>query len=164
MMKRGVYKNSLSYYILLALEKSIDGYVLFDDFIHHPMWDRNVKKSELSYVLKRLREEGFVQEDKVDAATIVFKLTDSGRIIIKNDFDESKWDGKYRIVIFDIPEQKRIVRNLFRRNIKKWGFKQLQKSVWISKMDIYDKLVRYINELGIDEWVTVIEADKLSNL
>lgn len=30
-----VRKNSLSYFILLSLEKAIDGYVRFEDFTYH---------------------------------------------------------------------------------------------------------------------------------
>lgn len=73
-----------------------------------------------------------------------------------------EWDGKWRIVIFDIPEERRIIRNLFRRNLKKWGFKQLQKSVWISKSNFYSKIVDYIKDLGIDHWVVVLETDKIN--
>lgn len=153
-MKRGVYNKSLSHYILLALEKSVDGYVYFDDFIHHPLWERPVKKSELAQALKRLRESGWVSEDRVDTNKVIFKLTEEGRDIMGSE--NEKWDGKYRIVIFDIPEQKRLIRDLFRRNLKKWGFKHLQKSVWISKRDVYQKLSNYVHDLGIEKWVVII--------
>lgn len=166
--KRGVYSKSLSQIILLALEKSVDGYVRLEDFMYKPGYyargyERDLKKSRLAEALKQLRERGFVKEDKIDAGKLILKLTDSGRETLGLDqIEEKKWDGKFRIVIFDIPEQKRILRNMFRRVLKKWGFKQLQKSVWVSKLDVYDRLVNYIHELGIDEWVSVIEANKLS--
>ena len=66
------------------------------------------------------------------------------------------------MVIFDIPEEKRIIRNLFRRNLKKWGFKHLQKSVWISKRNVFDKLESYIKDLGIEKWIIVMEVHRLS--
>ncbi|QQG43099.1 MAG: hypothetical protein HYW45_02750 [Candidatus Daviesbacteria bacterium] len=168
---RGIYKKSLSEAILLALEKAVDGYVRYDDLIHHPSsyawgsgWDKQLKKPTLSQALKRLRERGLIQEDKVDTNKVIFKLTEAGKDALGvGFFDEKSWDGKWRIVIFDIPEQKRLVRDLFRRNLKKWGFKHLQKSVLVSKQDIFSKLTAYVKELGIERWVVVIESDRLSN-
>ncbi len=160
-----VYKKSLTNAILLVLEKSVDGYIKWEDFTYRSYKQLygypNLKRSSLSQALKRLRESGLIEKVKV-SNDLVFKLTDAGRELISSD-DDGKWDGKWRIVIFDIPEQKRIVRNLFRRNLKKWGFKHLQKSVWISKRNIYDKLNSYIKDLGIENWVIVIESDKLTS-
>ncbi len=156
-------KGSLSWWVLLALEKTVDGTVYFNEFVNNPgYWaygtGKDVKKSEIARVLKRLRENGLVEEIKLKD-DIIFKLTLAGEELTGSDPKE--WDGKWRIVVFDIPEQKRLVRDLFRRNLKKWGFKHLQRSVWISKRDVFDKLTSYIQELGIEKWVSVIEADKL---
>lgn len=160
-----VYKKSLTKAILLVLEKAVDGYVRVEDFAyHHYRYHYGVpelKKSSLSQALKRLREGGLIEEVKLKK-NVIIKLTDEGRGLVSDEFDESKWDGKYRIVIFDIPEQKRIIRNLFRRNLKKWGFKHLQKSVWISKKDVFDKLESYIKDVGIEKWVMVMEVERLS--
>lgn len=147
--------------MLLTLEKAVDGYVVFEDFIYNPLLERPVKKSELSLVLKRLREQGLVEQVKLKN-DIIIKLTEEGRDLVGNNFEDKEWDGKWRVVMFDIPEEKRIIRNLFRRNLKKWGFKHLQKSVWISKRNVFDKLTNYIKDLGVEKWVTVIEADKFS--
>lgn len=161
-----VYKKSLTNAILLSLEKAVDGYIRLEDFAyHHYRYHYGIpelKKSSLSQALKRLREGGLIEEVRLKKDVII-KLTEEGRDLIKDPFDESKWDGKYRIVIFDIPEQKRIIRNLFRRNLKKWGFKHLQKSVWISKRNVFDKLNSYIKDLGLEKWVIVIESDKLTH-
>ena len=159
-------KGSLSYLVLTVLEKAVDGYVRYEDLIHHSYsyawgnrWDKPLKRPELTRAIKRLRDSGLVEEVKL-RKDIILRLTASAEELVNHHREE--WDGKWRIVIFDIPEEKRIIRNLFRRNLKKWGFKHLQKSVWISKRNVFDKLSSYIKNLGIEKWVTVIEADKLS--
>jgi len=166
---KAIKKNSASSLVLTILEKTVDGVVRVNDFINNPGyyayydgWNYPLNKSALSQAIKRLSDGGFVDQVKVDG-DLILKLTESGRFLI-SDPNIAEWDGKWRIVIFDIPEQKRIIRNLFRRNLKKWGFEQLQKSVWISKMDVYDKVVGYIGELRIEKWVSVIEANRISNL
>lgn len=159
-------KGSLSQYVLLALEKAVDGYIRLEDFLYNPgfyaynSWERPLKKSELAQALKRLREGGFVEEVKI-GDDVVIKLNQSIGEFTQNKND--KWDGKWRVVVFDIPEQKRIVRNLFRRHLKKWGFKQLQKSVWISQSNCYDRLVSYIKDLGLKRYITTMEVEKLSS-
>ncbi len=162
----GVYSKSLTRAILLILEKSVDGYVRLEDFsYHHYRYQYGIpelKRSSLSQALKRLREGGLIQETKLHGDLVV-KLTDEGKFLINDEFEGKDWDGKWRVVIFDIPEEKRLIRNMFRRNIKKWGFKHLQKSVWISKRNIYDKLESYIKDLGIEKWVIVMEVNRLSN-
>lgn len=50
-------------------------------------------------------------------------------------FSGKKWDGKYRLVIFDIPEKKRGIRDQFRTLVKNAGFYHLQDSVWAFPYD-----------------------------
>lgn len=163
-----IRKGSLSYIMLLVLEKTVDGYIRFDDLIHHSGryaygdgWNYSLKKSAFSKALVRLREKGLIETENKDTAQIIFKLTDEGRtVLLLSKDEEDNWDGKWRIVVFDIPEQKRLIRGLFRRNLKKWGFKHLQKSVWISKKNVTDKLFGYIKDLGVEKWVWVFESEK----
>ena len=66
-MIKSIRKGSASYITLMILEKAVDGFVAFEEFAYHPMWeDRNFKKSEFSQALKRLREGGFISEERVD--------------------------------------------------------------------------------------------------
>jgi len=161
-----IYKGSLSEFILLALEKTIDGYVRYEDFIYNPGkyayyggWERPLKKSELAQALRRLRERGLVDSDK-DTHGLIIKLTELGQDALGDlSILQKQWDGRWRVVIFDIPESKSTVRNLFRRRLKDWGFKNWQRSVWITKNNVTDKLRNLISRLGIEEWVAVIESN-----
>ncbi|MBI2596575.1 winged helix DNA-binding protein [Candidatus Daviesbacteria bacterium] len=164
-----VRRGSLSYSLLTFLEKSIDGYVRLEDFTYHHYRYRygipELKKSALSKAIARLKEKGLIETDKKDIGQVVLKLTDEGKTVILLTGDgTASWDGKWRIVIFDIPEQKRLIRDLFRRNLKKWGFKHFQKSVWISKKNVTDKLFNYIRDLGVEKWVWVFESEKYGPL
>lgn len=165
-----IRKGSLSEFTLLALEKAIDGYVKFDDLIHHPGkyaygdgWDRPIKKSFLSQAVSRLKEKGLVEYEDNKTDQIIVKLTALGREALGDlAVLEQKWDGKFRIVIFDIPENKSVVRGLFRRRLKDWRFTMCQRSVWITKSDVTDKLRKLIERLKIKDWVAVIESDDTS--
>ena len=86
----------------------------------------------------------------------IIKLTELG-----NDFfgREEDWDGKYRIVIWDIPEVNRRVRDLFRRKLREWEFVSLQKSVWVSRKNVTKKINKLINELELSKLIIVIETN-----
>ncbi len=82
-------------------------------------------------------------------------LTDAGRIkiiksIVKEKKKNLKWDGKYRAVVFDIPEATRCERRFLRMELKKMGFKELQKSIWIYPYDIEKELFVLLKLWKID--------------
>lgn len=145
----------------------MDGYVRFEDFIYNPGfyayysgWGFPLKKASLSQALKRLRENGLV--DFIDDEKLMIRLTDQGRekaVLAKIKLDSQKWDGKWRLVIFDIPEKRRAVRDLLRSRLKQWDFIHLQQSVWASKKDCTKVLRDFIKSVGIEDWVMVIESD-----
>ncbi len=59
---------------------------------------------------------------------------------------KGKWDGKWRVVIFDIDEKRKEKRNFLRKYLTKLGFKLWQKSVWLNPFDCTSE-VKYIREV-----------------
>lgn len=163
---------SLTNLILLLLEKSVEGGELFlesmDDlksWIYEVYGDypRPVKKMMISQAIRRLREKGLIEKENQEVGKLVIRLTRVGKdfLLIRKDEQEIEWDGKWRIVIFDIPENKRLVRDVLRSRLKNWGFAPWQKSVWASKKNVTEPLREVIKELGITEWVIVLESDNV---
>lgn len=158
-----VKRKKVTNFILLALEKVVDGYIVFEDFAYNPMLaGRDLKKSDLALALKRLRENGFVE--LIDDKEIAYRLTDTGReraLWEKMKMSDEKWDGKWRVVIWDIPEKRRIARDLLRYKLKQLGFERLQKSVWVCKKNCTKELRHFIESVGIEGWVTVLESNDI---
>ncbi len=149
------------------LEKAVDGYVRFEDFAYNPGFYvsgmREVNKSALANALKRLRDNGFVE--LICDKELALRLADTGRskaLWIKMKLEDEKWDGKWRLVIWDIPEKRRNARDLLRYQLKQLGFKKFQQSVWASKKNCTFLLREYIKKVGIEDWVKVVESDELS--
>lgn len=162
-------KESIGKSVLFALEKAVDGYVGFEDFMYNPGFYlqgmRQVRKSSLAQALKRLREKGYIEKfsNKQNESKIIFKLTNIGKefLLLSKSEEEVEWDGKWRIVVFDIPEKNRAVRNILRSRLKLWGFVSWQQSVWASKKNLTNKLRGLVKELKIEDWVMVIESDNI---
>lgn len=86
-------------------------------------------------------------------------LTDKGRMraIIyhfkKIKIDGGKWDGKWRLVVFDIPEKIRGARGALRHKIKELGFYELQKSVWVLPYECKKEIDFIVEFFNLREYV-----------
>lgn len=66
------------------------------------------------------------------------------------------------MIVFDIPEDVIHTRTNFRRILSRWGFVQLQKSVWLSEYDQREVLAELIEELKLQEHVKIFECAPFS--
>ena len=93
------------------------------------------------------------------------ELTSLGENKYKRRFSifgqNKKWDGEFMVVIFDIPEVKKVTRERVRSKLKQLGFGMLQKSIYISPYHFEEDLREFLigNELEND--VLVLSARKL---
>lgn len=156
--------KGLAKFILSAVENSLEGYLRAEDFIYNPGkylygYPKKINKPLILQAIKRLKEKQLIEY--VDVGEVVFKLTDRGedqvmRLKLKNE--DGSWDGIWRLVIFDIPESQRIVRDLLRFKLREWGFRKVQNSVWATKKNCTKVMRRFIAELGVSKWVLVVES------
>ncbi|MEY4747536.1 MAG: hypothetical protein RLZZ416_585 [Candidatus Parcubacteria bacterium] len=72
-----------------------------------------------------------------------------------------RWDHKWRILIFDIPEHNRKLRDHIRRTLSGNGFMQVQKSVWIYPYDCEDWVNLWKAELKIGKQLLYLIVDSL---
>lgn len=86
--------------------------------------------------LARLKERGLVEFVSKSGKTYL-KLTEGGeQELLKYQLGEiklekHKWDGKWRMIIFDINEKYKKIREALRRELAGLGFLRLQDSVWV---------------------------------
>lgn len=99
-------------------------------FITHPRQIESIKRSRDVLIEKGLLEN---KNDQL-------KITQGGKRYLfrclslgdnKKLNKNKKWDGKWRVLIFDIPENRRFDRNNIRQALVSIGFIRLQDSVWI---------------------------------
>jgi DNA-binding transcriptional regulator PaaX len=105
---------------------------------------RNLKRSNLIKKITKTKDGKYNIEltEKGKLKAIEYSLLK--RLKIK----DKKWDGRWWMLIFDVPERLRNGRNALRWKIKKLGFYELQKSVFVipyeCKKEI-DLIVSYFN-------------------
>jgi len=105
--------------------------------------------------------DGLIQIDlteKGKAKHLKFKLKE-----LEENFSRKKWDGKWRLIFFDVPEQKRSGRDQFRHFLKNLKFYPLQKSVYLTPYPCQDEIEYLRNYFGLGSQAQILVAEKLEN-
>lgn len=97
---------------------------------------------------------------------VYIRITSNGKELIQRDFpmlalQDKPWDGKWRIVMFDVEEVNKKVRERLRGKLKELGFGMLQKSVFISPHDIMKDFIEFAQASGIKDYLYILETHKL---
>jgi len=114
-------------------------------------------------VVGRLKREGYLEEVEENGRKKI-QATLKGKFkILKFLRKSKKWDGKWRIVIFDIPETKRRMRNFFRERLQDIGYRQLQESVWICPYNTADETEDLIELCRARKFIHYLIVEELDN-
>jgi DNA-binding transcriptional regulator PaaX len=120
------------------------------------------KKESIQNALSRLRKTGYIIKS-FDGWTItekgkLYSLKDKLFNYIPSPFDDNSPSNN--IVSFDIPEISRIKRNWLRNQLKIFGYKMLQQSLWLGPGPLPPNFIKRLNELEIKENVKVFKINK----
>lgn len=74
-----------------------------------------------------------------------------------------KWDKKWRVVIFDIPDKKRRVRDQIRYLFRSSGLHLLQESVWVYPYDCEDIIALLKTDFGVGKNLLYLIVEELEN-
>jgi len=129
------------------------------------------KKAKITRVLQNLeKKEIFDLQEKEGKVIVYLKNKNHPKIIeysIKSLLDfkkkEKKWNGKWFLVFFDVPEAQRNKRNYLRKFLIKLGFYQYQKSVYLFPYECAKevKLIKKIVEGA--KYIKYIIAEKIED-
>ena len=119
--------------------------------------------------LKSLQGRGLVKFIDNGHTGITAQITLKGKETIRQiEIDElqienKEIDGKWRLVIFDVPVKKNKNRLAFREKIKNMGFIMVQKSVWASPYECYKEIIVLRKFYEIEKYVTYLEASDIED-
>lgn len=133
-------------------------------------WEDAKRRGALKSTIKRLEKQELVSWKEKDGE-LQLTLEEKGiKKVLKYKIDQlaiketSKWDGLFRIVTFDIPENNRIAREMFRKKLIELGFQRLQKSVFIIRFACKDEIDFLRHSLEIAPYVLYIVAKDISSV
>lgn len=95
--------------------------------------ERALRRYRMEKAIGRLVAEGYIRRsgERLSVNAAGRKLL--GKVISEtlSSLRTKRWDGKWRVITFDIPEELRLSRNAIRSVLKRAGFVQLQRSTWV---------------------------------
>ena len=131
---------------------------------------KEINKKYLYRIIKEFREERLVDYREKEDGTVEIVLTEKGqRMVLKFNIDKIKiarplkWDKKWRVVFFDIPEKRRSERNILRDKLKELGFCEIQKSVFVHPFPCFDEINFITEYFQLRNFVRYGEMTSISN-
>ena len=76
---------------------------------------------------------------------------------------QKKWDQKWRIILFDVWERRRKVRDALRSNLKEFGFVKIQDSVWVYPYPCEKLLIFLRTYFKLGQGILYIVADEIEH-
>ncbi|MDP2669081.1 MAG: CRISPR-associated endonuclease Cas2 [bacterium] len=132
-------------------------------------WER-INKRALHNAIKNLYRSKLIDAKDNSDGTTTLSLTNKGKTkALTYQIDEikvrpmKKWDHKWRLVLFDIPESRKKARDALSLKLKRAGFYKLQKSVFISPFECQEEIDFVIEFFSLSPYVRTILADHIDN-
>ncbi|HEX8974586.1 MAG TPA: hypothetical protein VF817_03820 [Patescibacteria group bacterium] len=132
---------------------------------------RKYSKKQFQNSFRNLKYRKLIEIIQEKDGKVRVQLTNKGKKRIKEFQFENlsiakpkKWDGKWRILIFDIPSRPKInnqAREALRGKIKELEFYQMQKSVWVYPYECEDEILLIAEVFGVQKHIEIITAEKL---
>ncbi len=127
--------------------------------------DRQVRSAYNSLVRQKIVER-VIEKNGTESVRISIRGKSRLRAFAIESLSVEKphsWDGKWRIVMFDIPVGKDRGRTAFRFKLKQLGFVQFQRSAWIYPYPCEEELLYVADFFEVGKYIDIVTAESLLN-
>lgn len=167
--------DSITEQILVHLYNCIDygfsyrvkrGLYILDEFSHY---GKNINAEQIKKSIRDLSKAKLIKKKKDFNGSIIISLNEKGILRALNlDFKKlynkkEKWDGKWRMVAFDIPEESRKGRDALRYRLRLGGFYELQESLFLYPYDCKKEVMAFVKLFKIDRYVRFGVLESIDN-
>ena len=129
-----------------------------------------IDRRALHIAIKKLYASRLIAEQIHEDGSVTIVLSEAGkRRALRFKLEEmaikkpKAWDGKWRVIIFDVPERKRRVRDAFRGHLRQMDFYELQKSVFVHPHPCADETEFLTEFYGIHPYVRQMTVEMIDN-
>lgn len=127
-------------------------------------------KYYVNKVIFQLENKGLIEFQKNKKGKKFIRLTEKGKQrLLKYQLQEltipkpANWDRKWRVIIFDISEKKKHLRNILRKELINLGFIRLQDSVWVFPYECEEVIIMLKAHFCFGREVLYMTVDKIEN-
>ena len=133
---------------------------------------RKIDQRNFNRSLRRLSDEKLLEEKRLPDGSFRLVLTTRGKREAKilsligdsiNFKRPKRWDGKWRLVLFDIPEKNRLFRDILREHLRTLKFLKLQHSVFVSPYPFEKPIQELVSLYSAQPYVRVATATNIDS-
>ena len=133
--------------------------------INKKKYEKERNRKRFTWLIYRLKQEGYLKTLKIKNNSAIL-ITPKGldrvfKTKLKLIERKPRKDGKWQMVLFDIPETKRRSRDLFRVALRYLGYQKLQKSIWVCQYDVLKETKDLIKRYNLKEYVELLLIQKI---
>lgn len=158
-------KNSVIEQILLHLYDCIDygfSYRLkrglwISEYFNH--WKKEMDTRRIKEGIRYLEKQKLITGKQNYDGSVIVSLSEKGKLRALNlkfkllSHKKEKWDKKWRIVAFDIPNERRKGRRALRYRLEAAGFRELQESLFIYPYNCEQEIRDFIKLFKLEDCV-----------
>lgn len=128
-------------------------------------YGRKQDRRRFSQLISYLKRNGYIAIKNFERKKAVM-LTPKGAekvLKIKLRFDKRplREDGKWQMLIFDIPEEEKLLREILREALIELGYQRLQDSVWVCPYRVEKETEWVLREHSLDPYVKIFLVEEV---
>jgi hypothetical protein len=125
--------------------------------------DKN--KAKFAKLIYYLKTRNYIKVKNLEGKkAIILTKEGLGRTLkasFKIEKKKKRKDGRWIMLIFDMPEKRRKSRDLLRSILFNLGYKMFQQSVWITPYDVSDKTESLLQFYSLDKYVKIFLIEEI---
>ncbi len=126
-------------------------------------WKKERNKRDFRQMVYYLKKKGYIEASQEKALLITAKGSEKVlKIRLQDTPRKQRKDGKWIMVMFDIPEKKRFRRDLLREFLMFMGYQKLQHSVWICPYEVFQETEALVKEYNLESYVKMFLLDEIA--
>lgn len=123
----------------------------------------------LKRTIRRLQKAKLVEIHSQNGEDVIILSKNGQRKILKYSLDTlsidkpKTWDRQWRLILYDVSDKRKGLRDIFRETLRALGFYQLQESVWIYPYPCENQISFLREYYGVGDEVIYVIAKKLED-
>lgn len=124
---------------------------------------------QLKTAVHDIKRQKLIENKKDYEGSVLVSLSERGMLRVINfsfrklNDKKEKWDGKWRMIASDIPEEYRKGRDALRYRFKSGGFYELQKSLFLYPYDCEKEILALIRLFKLEKYVRFAILESIDN-
>jgi len=128
-------------------------------------YSKKQERKNFSQLIYYLKKKGLIKIKNLEQKQAIL-VTKKGadkilKIKLKTKERKRRVDGKWQMLIFDIPERKRRLRDLLRESLYLLSYKMLQQSVWVCPYDVLKETEAILRKYSLDSYTKLFLIEEI---